>query len=204
MAYFRQAQPGQLVRAVPGAGLDVPVWILGSSLFGAQLAAALGLPYAFASHFAPAQLMQAIAIYRAKLPAVGAARPALRDARRSTCSPPIPTRRRSCCFTSMQQAFVNLRSGRPAAPAAAGSRLSVERLAPAEAAMLEQVTLLLRDRLAGNGAPGLEAFIARTGADELIVTSQIFDHRDPVAVLRDHRRFVAVRFSGGKFAPSCF
>src|SRR4051794_634612 len=64
MAYFREPQPGQLVRAVPGAGLDVPVWVLGSSLFGAQLAAALGLPFAFASHFAPAQLMQAISIYR--------------------------------------------------------------------------------------------------------------------------------------------
>src|SRR5690606_41681669 len=53
LRYFEPVQPGQAVRAVPGAGLDVPVWILGSSLFGAQLAAALGLPYAFASHFAP-------------------------------------------------------------------------------------------------------------------------------------------------------
>src|ERR687891_2091038 len=58
-------QPGQTVQAVPGTGLKVPIWILGSSLFGAQLAAALGLPYAFASHFAPRQLMDAIALYRA-------------------------------------------------------------------------------------------------------------------------------------------
>ncbi|MBV8777088.1 MAG: LLM class flavin-dependent oxidoreductase, partial [Alphaproteobacteria bacterium] len=64
MGYFRPAQPGQRVQAVPGAGLDVPVWILGSSLFGAQLAAYLGLPFAFASHFAPAALSQAIEIYR--------------------------------------------------------------------------------------------------------------------------------------------
>jgi luciferase family oxidoreductase group 1 len=64
MTYFRDPQPGQLVRAVPGSGLKVPIWILGSSLFGAQLAAALGLPFAFASHFAPAQLMPAIDIYR--------------------------------------------------------------------------------------------------------------------------------------------
>src|ERR1700693_391422 len=63
MAYFRPAVPGQVVQAVPGAGLDVPVWILGSSLFGAQLAAAMGLPFAFASHFAPALMMQAIGIY---------------------------------------------------------------------------------------------------------------------------------------------
>src|SRR5580693_4934851 len=66
MSYFRPAQPDQAVRAIPGAGLDVPVWILGSSLFGAQLAAALGLPYAFASHFAPAQMMDAIEVYRAR------------------------------------------------------------------------------------------------------------------------------------------
>src|SRR5690606_24153543 len=64
MAYFRPAEPGQRVQAVPGAGLRVPIWILGSSLFGAQLAASLGLPYAFASHFAPAQMMEAIALYR--------------------------------------------------------------------------------------------------------------------------------------------
>ena len=82
MRYFEPAQPGQAVRAVPGAGLDVPIWILGSSLFGAQLAAVLGLPFAFASHFAPARLMPALEIYREQLPAVGAARAALRDARR--------------------------------------------------------------------------------------------------------------------------
>ena len=66
MGYFRPVEPGQVVRAVPGAGLDVPIWILGSSLYGAQLAAMLGLPYAFASHFAPGQMMQAIEIYRAR------------------------------------------------------------------------------------------------------------------------------------------
>src|SRR5579863_8107599 len=64
MNYFRPAEPGQMLQAVPGAGLEVPIWILGSSLFGAQLAAYLGLPFAFASHFAPAALMQAIDIYR--------------------------------------------------------------------------------------------------------------------------------------------
>src|ERR671920_833974 len=64
MAYFRPAQPGQVVRAVPGEGLELPIWILGSSLFGAQLAASMGLPFAFASHFAPGLMMQAIEIYR--------------------------------------------------------------------------------------------------------------------------------------------
>ena len=66
MALLREPAPGQRVRAVPGAGLHVPIWILGSSLFGAQLAAELGLPFAFASHFAPAQLMAAIEIYRSQ------------------------------------------------------------------------------------------------------------------------------------------
>ena len=66
MHYFEQPEPGQQVQAVPGSGLDVPIWILGSSLFGAQLAAALGLPFAFASHFAPAMMMQAISLYRAR------------------------------------------------------------------------------------------------------------------------------------------
>ena len=63
-AYFAPLQPGQAVRAIPGAGLGVPVWILGSSLYGAQLAAALGLPFAFASHFAPDHLLQALQLYR--------------------------------------------------------------------------------------------------------------------------------------------
>src|SRR5689334_12344006 len=66
MSYFAPARPEQRVRAIPGSGLEVPIWILGSSLYGAQLAAALGLPYAFASHFAPAEMMTAIEIYRAR------------------------------------------------------------------------------------------------------------------------------------------
>src|SRR6201996_8145540 len=64
MAYFEPAEPGQSIQAIPGAGLNVPIWILGSSTFGAQLAAILGLPFAFASHFAPAMMMEALSIYR--------------------------------------------------------------------------------------------------------------------------------------------
>src|SRR5271166_6148642 len=63
-SYFAPATPGQKVRAIPGAGLHVPLWVLGSSLFSAQLAARLGLPFAFASHFAPTELMQAVHLYR--------------------------------------------------------------------------------------------------------------------------------------------
>ena len=80
--YFRDPQPGQQVRAVPGAGLRVPIWILGSSLFGAQVAAALGLPFSFASHFAPQLLHQAIEIYRERFTPSEHAVEALRDARR--------------------------------------------------------------------------------------------------------------------------
>ena len=84
MEYFAP-QPRTPVRAVPGTGLQVPVWILGSSLYGAQLAAALGLPYAFASHFAPAQLMDAIALYRQEFSARGIALPPAGDYAVATC-----------------------------------------------------------------------------------------------------------------------
>ena len=159
LAYFRQAQPGQLVRAVPGAGLDVPVWILGSSLFGAQLAAALGLPFAFASQFAPAQLMQAYVMAGFNVFAADTDEAA------------------QLIASSMQQAFVNLRSGRPAR-LQPPVRDYLSRLAPAEAAILEQVTACTAIGSAGKVRQAVEAFIARTGIDELIVASQIFDHRD--------------------------
>jgi luciferase family oxidoreductase group 1 len=81
MGYFQPAEPGQAVQAVPGAGLEVPIWILGSSTYGAQLAAILGLPFAFASHFAPAMMMDAMAIYRPTVPSVRAALRAQRHAR---------------------------------------------------------------------------------------------------------------------------
>ena len=93
MGYFRRARSPAAVRAVPGAGLDVPIWILGSSLFGAQLAAELGLPFAFASHFAPAALTEALERLSRRLQAVGAARAALRHARRQRRSRPRRTTR---------------------------------------------------------------------------------------------------------------
>jgi luciferase family oxidoreductase group 1 len=176
LAYFRQAQPGQLVRAVPGAGLDVPVWILGSSLFGAQLAAALGLPFAFASHFAPAQLMQAIAIYRQSFqPSDQLAQPYVMAGFNVFAADTDEAAQ--LIASSMQQAFVNLRSGRPAR-LQPPVRDYLSRLAPAEAAILEQVTACTAIGSAGKVRQAVEAFIARTGIDELIVASQIFDHRD--------------------------
>ncbi|XXY47131.1 LLM class flavin-dependent oxidoreductase [Sorangium sp. So ce269] len=174
MGYFRPAEPGQPVRAVPGAGLDVPIWILGSSLFGAQLAAALGLPYAFASHFAPGQLMQAIALYRREFrPSAQLAQPRLMLGFNVFAADTDEEAR--LLWTSLQQAFINLRRGRPGPlpPPVEGYE---RELGPMERAGLEQAL-----SCSAVGSPetvrrGLEAFIERTRADELMVTSQIFDH----------------------------
>ena len=174
MRYFEPAQPGQQVVAVPGAGLAVPIWILGSSLYGAQVAALLGLPYAFASHFAPADLMQAIAIYREHF------RPSKQlDHPHVMCGFNVfaadSDDEARFLATSMQQAFVNLRSGRP-------SRLpppvrDFEGVLPGPArALLAQVL-----ECSAIGGPetvrrSMHAFAARTGADELMLTSMIYDH----------------------------
>src|SRR5579871_6388421 len=112
IGYFRPAEPGQRIRAVPGAGLEVPVWILGSSLYGAQLAAALGLPYAFASHFAPAELANAMAVYRARFkPSEQLDKPYVMLGINVFAAE--SDREAARLFSSLQQAFINLRSGRP-------------------------------------------------------------------------------------------
>ncbi len=183
-------QPRQRIRAVPGTGAKVPVWILGSSLFGAQLAATLGLPYAFASHFAPAQMMQAIQLYRDMFkPSVQLARPYVMlgfNVFAADTDEEAQVR-----ATSMQQAFVNLRSGRPGRlpPPLPGYR---EKVGPAESALLDSVL-----SCATIGSPetvrrGLQDFIARTGADELMIASQMFD---PAARLRSYEIAARVRGS---------
>jgi luciferase family oxidoreductase group 1 len=174
MSYFAPAAPDQRVLAIPGTGLNVPIWILGSSLYGAQLAAALGLPYAFASHFAPEQMAPAIEIYRARFrPSEQASEPhvmlgigvfaAASDAEAARL------------FTSQQQAFVNLRRGRPGPLPPPVEDIEAV-LSPMERAM---VAHSLSCTVVGSPATvrrGLDAFIARTGADELMITAQIFDH----------------------------
>ncbi len=110
--YFKPTEPGQRVRAVPGEGLNVPVWILGSSLFGAQLAAMLGLPYAFASHFAPAEMERAIALYRERFePSEYMQKPYVMLGLNVIAAD--TDEEANHLFTSQLQAFVNLRSGRP-------------------------------------------------------------------------------------------
>ncbi|MDB5813945.1 MAG: alkane 1-monooxygenase [Rhodocyclales bacterium] len=175
ISYFEPAAPGQRVRAVPGEGLKVPIWILGSSLFGAQLAAALGLPYAFASHFAPEQMMEAIALYRAQFrPSAQLEQPYVMLGFNVFAAD--TDEEAAVLATSMQQAFVNLRSGRPSRlkPPVAGY---LDLLAPPEKALLANVLSSSAIGSLETVREKLAAFIARTGADELMITCQMFDHR---------------------------
>jgi luciferase family oxidoreductase group 1 len=174
LADYFSAEPRLPVRAVPGRGLDVPLWILGSSLYGAQLAAALGLPYAFASHFAPAQMMQAVALYRQQFkPSARLAEPHVMLGFNVFAAD--TDEEAQFCATSMQQAFVALRSGRPGQlqPPKAGYR---ESLGPQESALLDSVLSCAAIGSRETVRRELLAFIERTGADELMITSQIFDH----------------------------
>jgi luciferase family oxidoreductase group 1 len=174
MGYFQPAEPGQRIRAVPGAGEKVPVWILGSSLYGAQLAAMLGLPYAFASHFAPAELDNALAVYRSRFqPSEQLDKPYVMLGLNVVAAPTDAEAR--LLFTSQQQAFVNLRSGRPGRlpPPVEGYDREVDANARA---MLGHA---LAEAVVGSPETvrrGVETFVARTGADELMVTAQVFDH----------------------------
>jgi len=174
LADYFSSTPRLPVRAVPGTGLKVPLWILGSSLFGAQLAATLGLPYAFASHFAPAQLMEAIAVYRAQFrPSTQLDRPYVMlgfnvfAAERSEQA--------QLLASSMQQAFVNLRSGRPSTlpPPLEGY---ARHIGPQERALLEQVLSCSAIGSPAEVRTALQSFLARTAADELIIASMIYDH----------------------------
>jgi luciferase family oxidoreductase group 1 len=199
LAYFDDSAPHQRVRAIPGEGLKIPVWILGSSTFGAQLAAALGLPYAFASHFAPAQLMQAIEIYRRQFrPSERLERPYVMLGVNTVAAETDEEAR--FLATSLQQAFVNLRGGHPT-PLPPPVEGYAERMGPMERAMLDQVL-----SVAAIGSPEtvrgrLQALLAATDADELIITSQIFDH---AARLRSFELAAQVRdsLSAGEGAVS--
>ena len=173
MDYF-SPEPKQPVRAIPGAGLNVPIWILGSSLYGAQLAAALGLPYAFASHFAPAQMMQAVALYRATFrPSARLEKPYVMLGFNVFAAD--TDEEGEFRATSMQQAFVNLRSGRPSPlPPPMADYLS--RIGPQQRSLLDQVLSCAAIGSPDKVAHQLQAFIKRTTADELMITSQIFDH----------------------------
>ena len=172
--YFRDPEPNQYVRAIPGEGTHVPVWILGSSLFGASLAAALGLPFAFASHFAPAQMMQAIEIYRSKFKPSEFLDKSYLMLGYNVFAAPTDAEARLLA-SSMQQAFIAIRTGRSVRLQPPIENYQ-ETLGPSELYLLEQTL----DRSA-IGSPEtvrrtLEDFVGKTGADEVMIASQIYDH----------------------------
>lgn len=175
LRYFEPAQPGQPVQAVPGAGLDVPVWILGSSLFGAQLAAALGLPYAFASHFAPAAMEEAIALYRRTFkPSARLQAPYVMLALNMVGADTDAQARR--LFTTQQQAFVRLRRGTPGLVPPPVDDIEAF-WAPHEKATVEQALACAVVGSPDTLARGIAAFVQRHRPDELMLTANIFDHR---------------------------
>jgi luciferase family oxidoreductase group 1 len=173
LSYFAPARPGQLVRAVPGEGLRVPVWLLGSSLYSARLAARIGLPFAFASHFAPDYLMDALELYREEFqPSDALARPYAMACVNVFAADTDEEARR--LFTSLEQAFVNLRRGRPGPlpppvdPADAGWS-DLELAGVAHALRLSAVGSAETVRR------WLESFVAATRVDELMLTAQIYE-----------------------------
>jgi luciferase family oxidoreductase group 1 len=175
MSYFQPAQPGQRLIAVPGAGLQVPIWILGSSLYGAQVAAELGLPYAFASHFAPTQLMDAIEIYRARFrPSDQLERPCVMLGFNIFAAD--TDEEAQLLASSAQQAFVNLRSGRPG-PLPPPVPNYLDELSGGDRALISQVLSCSAIGSRATVKRVLQAFIERTRPDELMINAQIFDHR---------------------------
>ena len=174
MTYFKPARPEQRICAYPGAGQDVPVWILGSSTYGAQLAAALGLPYAFASHFAPAELDRALDIYRTRFrPSEQLDKPYVMLGLNVTAAETDDEAK--YLFSSVQQAFVNLRLGKAGQLPPPVPNMD-QRLDPTAKAMLDNALACSVVGSRETVAAGLKAFADRTGADEFMVTAQIFDH----------------------------
>ncbi len=173
LSYFRP-ENGQLVRAVPGSGLNIPIWILGSSLFGAQVAAMMGLPFAFASHFAAAQMMQAIAIYRDRF------RPGIIDQPQVMLGVNVVAadtdEEAKFLATSGRQAFANLRRGMPTTLPPPNKDFEKE-VVPFRGIRLEEVQSVSIVGSPDTVRTDLSDFVERTQADELIVVSHIYDHR---------------------------
>jgi len=172
-AYFA-GDPELGFTATPGAGAKVDIWILGSSTFGAQLAAALGLPFGFASHFAPGMMDEAIAIYRSQFrPSATLGKPYVMVGFNVFAADTEAEAK--FVATTMQQSFVALRTGQPGKvrPPVEGY---YESLPPGAKAMLDDVLAVSSIGTGEQVARDLDAVIRRTGADEIIVASQIFDH----------------------------
>jgi len=172
-SYFAAAQPGQHVRAVPGAGLEVPIWLLGSSLFSAQLAAMLGLPFAFASHFAPDLMKQALEIYRSRFqPSRQLDRAYVMLGANVLAADSDAEARRQ--FTSQQQSFINLRRGSPGQVPPPIDDID-SYWSPAEKAMVERSLAVSFVGSPETVQRGLAAFIESTRPDELMITAHVHD-----------------------------
>jgi len=174
LGYFEPAKPGQPVRAVPGAGIEVPVWLLGSSLFSATLSARLGLPFAFASHFAPDAMDEALALYRRDFrPSARLQQPyAMLGINVVAADSDAQARR---LFTTQQQSFINLRRGRPGLiPPPIDDIESY--WTPVEKIGVERALACAVVGDPDNVRDGIEAFIARHKPDELLITANVFEH----------------------------
>lgn len=191
-ALLAPAQPGQRVQAVPGAGTDVPLWILGSSTFGAQLAAALGLPYAFASHFAPTDLMDALAVYRETFqPSRQLERPHAMVGLNVVVADSDAQAQR--LFTTVQQGFANIHRGLPGPYQPPIDDIEAY-WTPAEKAMASR---MLAHSIVGSPTTvreQLDRFVAATAADELMVVSAIYDH---AARVRSYELLAELAAAGG-------
>ena len=174
LAYFEQATPDQAVRAVPGAGVDVPVWLLGSSLFSARLAAAMGLPFAFASHFAPDAMDEALALYRRDFrPSARLQAPhAMLGINVVAAASDAEARR---LFTTQQQSFINLRRGRPGLIPPPIDNIE-DYWTPTEKFGVERALACAVTGAAHTVKQGIEDFVARHRPDELMVTANVFEH----------------------------
>jgi luciferase family oxidoreductase group 1 len=171
---FDEAEPGQAVRAVPGAGLKVPLWILGSSLYGAQVAAYFGLPYGFASHFAPDELDAALHVYRGHFkPSAQQARPHAMPCINVVCADTDDEARR--LFTSLQQRFVDMVRNRRGLLSPPIDDIETYWTPHEKAHAMRMLACSFV------GSPEtvhreLQRFVERTGADELMVSAAIYDH----------------------------
>ncbi|MCC7635615.1 LLM class flavin-dependent oxidoreductase [Stenotrophomonas rhizophila] len=172
--YFEPAQAGQAVRAVPGAGIAVPVWLLGSSLFSARLAAAMGLPFAFASHFAPDAMDQALAVYRREFRASAylQAPYAVLGLNVVAAESEAEAKR---LFTTQQQSFVNLRRGKPGLIPPPIEDIEAF-WQPHEKAGVQNALACAVVGDVRQVGEGLAAFVARHKPDEVLVTANIYDH----------------------------
>ena len=173
MGYFAPREDGG-VRAVPGTGLHVPLYILGSSTFGAQVAAALGLPFAFASHFAPSQMMQALQIYRSNFRASAQLTRPYSILAVNVVAAETDEEARFLA-TSGRESFANLRRGMPTTLPPPNRKFEKE-VVPFGSLPLEQVNSIAMVGSAATVLEGFRRFVALTAPDELMVVSHIYDH----------------------------